>query len=431
MSQGSLLDLVAKGAQDVYLTSKPQITYFKKDPKRHTNFSKLTTTLNFEGNLDFGNKNICKIRREGDLLGRIYLKMKFPRVTVDDIETTDDKTNLYIRWSESPGYSIIENISIKIGGQEIDKQDNIYLQIWSDITDDQEVKLCLLGNKTYMIEPLKIQPETTVYAPLKFWFCESFSQHLPLIALQYHEVEIEVELKDYHDMYQILRKTGNKTYDYTNYKLKRKSLVDTGLTCNYFQLDIEERKKFAQNSHEYLIQQVQKIKYSIQGNTNIPLTFNHPTKELMWVLQLDSLKNKNEIFNFSGQGLYDDDNLPESLKHNVYLRPHLLNEAKIKLNNIDRTDWQDNVFYYFVQNYDSHKNCAEHFVYIYSFSLDPKNTDQPSGSLNFSRIDNAELQVRVNNSQVNKDSKASIYVYALNYNVLKIQSGMAGLQFAN
>ena len=243
MSQGSLLDLVAKGAQDVYLTSKPQITYFKKDPKRHTNFSKLTTTLNFEGNLDFGNKNICKIRREGDLLGRIYLKMKFPRVTVDDIETTDDKTNLYIRWSESPGYSIIENISIKIGGQEIDKQDNIYLQIWSDITDDQEVKLCLLGNKTYMIEPLKIQPETTVYAPLKFWFCESFSQHLPLIALQYHEVEIEVELKDYHDMYQILRKTGNKTYDYTNYKLKRKSLVDTGLTCNYFQLDIEERKK--------------------------------------------------------------------------------------------------------------------------------------------------------------------------------------------
>ena len=196
-------------------------------------------------------------------------------------------------------------------------------------------------------------------------------------------------------------------------------------------IKLKERKKFAQNSHEYLIQQVQKIKYSIQGNTNIPLTFNHPTKELMWVLQLDSLKNKNEIFNFSGQGLYDDDNLPESLKHNVYLRPHLLNEAKIKLNNIDRTDWQDNVFYYFVQNYDSHKNCAEHFVYIYSFSLDPKNTDQPSGSLNFSRIDNAELQVRVNNSQVNKDSKASIYVYALNYNVLKIQSGMAGLQFAN
>ena len=135
MSQGSLLDLVAKGAQDVYLTSKPQMTYFKKIHKRHTNFSKLTTTLNFEGNLDFGNKNICKIRREGDLLGRVYLKMKFPKLTEDDIDTTDDKTDLYIRWTESPGYSVIENISIKIGGQEIDKQDSIYMQICIMLND--------------------------------------------------------------------------------------------------------------------------------------------------------------------------------------------------------------------------------------------------------------------------------------------------------
>ena len=116
-----------------------------------------TKFLNFEWrkieildeNIDFGTKNICKIKRNGDLLGRVYLKMKFPEISEDDIETTDDKTELYIRWSESPGYSIIDNISIKIGGQEIDKQDGIYMQIWSDITDDQEVKSCLLGNKTF------------------------------------------------------------------------------------------------------------------------------------------------------------------------------------------------------------------------------------------------------------------------------------------
>jgi hypothetical protein len=113
MSQGGLLDLVAKGAQDVYLTSKPEMTFFKKKHKRYTNFTKITTNLNFEGNIDFGTKNICKIKRNGDLLGRVYLKMKFPEISEDDIETTDDKTDLYIRWSESPGYSIIENISIK------------------------------------------------------------------------------------------------------------------------------------------------------------------------------------------------------------------------------------------------------------------------------------------------------------------------------
>lgn len=431
MSQGGLLDLVAKGAQDVYLTSKPEMTFFKKKHKRYTNFTKITTNLNFEGNIDFGTKNICKIKRDGDLLGRVYLKMKFPAISEDDIDTTDDKTDLYIRWSESPGYSIIENISIKIGGQEIDKQDGIYMQIWSDITDDQEVKLCLLGNKTYMIQPLKNQPSTTVYAPLKFWFCESFSQHLPLISLQYHEIEIEVELKSFHSMYQILRKVGPKAYDYTNYKLKSKKLIDVNLTCNYFLLDVEERKKFAQNNHEYLIHQVQKIKHTVQGNTSIPLTFNHPTKELLWVMQLDSIKNKNELFNFSGQGLYDEDNLPVNLKYNMYLRPHLLSEAKIKLNNIDRTDWQDNVFYYFVQNYDSHKNCAEHFAYLYSFAINPTDINQPSGSLNFSRIDNAELQLRVNESIVNGNNQSTIYVYAINYNVLRIQSGMGGLAYSN
>ena len=432
MSQGALLDLVAKGAQDVYLTSEPKMTHFKKSYKRHTNFSKLTTNLNFEGTLDFGNKNVCKIRRDGDLLGRIYLKMKFPEIKEEDIDTTDDKTDLFLRWTESPGYSVIENVSIKIGGQEIDKQDGIYMQLWSDVTDDQEVKLCLLGNKTYMIQPLKTQPSTTVYAPLKFWFCEEFTHHLPIIALQYHEIEIEVELKNFHKMYQILRKTGANTYDYTNYKLKNKNLLDASLTCNYVVLDVEERKKFAQNNHEYLINQVQKVSLGVQGSKSIPLTFNHPTVELLWVIQLDSIKNKNELLNFSGQGLYDDDNLPASLKHNTFLRPHLLSEAKIKLNGIDRTDWQDNLFYYFVQNYESHKNCAEHYLYLYSFALDPKKMlEQPSGSLNFSRIDNAELQVRVNEKYVNSSDQGTVFVYAINYNILKIQSGMGGLAYSN
>lgn len=432
MSQGALLDLVAKGAQDVYLTSKPQMTHFKKSYKRHTNFSKLTSNLNFEGTLDFGNKNICKIRREGDLLGRIYLKIKFPELNEEDIDTIDDKTDLYIRWTESPGYSIIENVTIKIGGQEIDKQDGVFMQLWSDVTDDPEVKLCLLGNKTYMIEPLKRQPSTIVYAPLKFWFCEDFSKYLPIIALQYHDIEIEVELKNFHNMYQILRKTGTKTYDYTDYKLKNKSLVDTSLTCNYIVLDVEERKKFAQNNHEYLINQVQKVSYGVQGSKSIPLTFNHPTIELFWVIQLESIKNKNEILNFSGQGLYDDDNLPANLKHNTFLRPHLLSEAKIKLNGIDRTDWQDNIFYYFVQNFESHKNCAEHFLYLYSFGLSPnKVLIQPSGSINFSRIDNAELQIRINDTYISSTKQANIYIYAINYNILKIQSGMGGLAFSN
>ncbi len=305
------------------------------------------------------------------------------------------------------------------------------MQIWSDITDDQEVKMCLIGNKTYMIEPLKLQPSTTVYAPLKFWFCESFSQHLPIIALQYHEIEIEVELRNFHTMYQVLRKVGEKKYDYTNYKLKQKKILNSSLTCNYFLLDTEERKKFAQSNHEYLITQVQRVKQTVMGNTSIPLNFNHPTKEILWVMQLDNIKNKNELLNFSGHGLYDEDNLPVNLKFNKYLRPHLMSEAKIKLNNIDRTDWQDNVFYYFVQNYDSHKNCAEHFAYMYSFSLNPVDVNQPSGSLNFSRIDNAELQLRVNSDVVSANSKAVIYVYAINYNVLRIQSGMGGLAYSN
>ena len=113
------------------------------------------------------------------------------------------------------------------------------------------------------------------------------------------------------------------------------------------------------------------------------------------------------------------------------MRPHLLEKAKLRLNGQDRTDWHDYNYYYFVQNYESHRNCAEHFAYIYSFSLNPWDITQPSGTLNFSRIDNANLLLNVNKDKVNSDNGAMIYIYALNYNVLKIESGMGGLKFAN
>ena len=426
----ALFDLVAKGSQDLYLVNKPEMSHFTSTYKQYTNFSKISKNLNFQNDADFGTCGNCKIKKHGDLLGRIYLKIVFPKLEEADINTTNAKTNLYIRWCESPGISIINCISIKIGGQLIDKQDKRFMQIWSDITDDAAIKDCLIGNKTYMIEPLKTQPETICYIPLKFWFCENTSQHLPLIALQYHEVEIDVEFEKFHKMYQILEKSGTN-YNYTNYKLKSKNLVNTCLTCNYIYLDTKERKKFAQSSHEYLIQQLQINNYPIQGNTSIPLTFNHPVKELMWLLQSDSVLQVNELLNFSGQKKYIANSLPSNLKYNQFLRPHLLDKAKLTLNGQDRTDWHDYNYFYYVQNYESFRNCAEHFAYIYSFSLNPWNLLQPSGSLNFSRIDNASLSIKVNKDKVNTLNPAIIYIYAVNYNVLRIQSGMGGLKFAN
>lgn len=284
---GGLMQLVAYGAQDVYLTGNPQITFFKVVYRRHTNFSMECSQVPTNGNPDFGRTINVTIPRNGDLITQIYLRVILNRVH-------DEEFTGKFAWTRRLGFAMIKNIEIQIGGSQIDKHYGTWMDIWYELThDDNHVKgmnkmigdvpelTALNGKNTTGL----IKPAYTLFVPLSFWFCRNPGLALPLIALQYHEVKIAIEFnkKD-----ELACWTGDFTSTDAYDELK---INDANLLVNYVYLDTEERRKFAQVGHEYLIEQLQ-----FTGAENIPngnvgdrvnynsrLNFNHPTKELVWV----------------------------------------------------------------------------------------------------------------------------------------------------
>jgi len=274
-------------------------------------------------------------------------------------------------------------------------------------------------------------PETTLYVPLEFWFCRHAGLALPLIALQYHEVKINVNFAD-------VRNLVNISTDNTNVgdaavdpalisKLNAKGLVCCSLWVDYIYLDTEERRRFAQVAHEYLIEQLQFTgDESLTSTSNkIRMQFNHPVKELVWVVQnpafIDCKSIQNDPFNYTDLACGN----PTAV-------------AKIQLNGQDRFTEREGSYFNFVQPYQHHTNSPTLGVNVYSFALKPEDL-QPSGSCNFSRIDNATLNLTLTPATFTSpagDASGAVAsvncrIYATNYNVLRIMSGMGGLAYSN
>merc|ERR1712100_192055 len=306
---GGLMQLVAYGAQDIYLTGNPQITFFKVVYRRHTNFSMESIEQTFNGSADFGKKVTCTISRNGDLIHRVYLQVSLPRVTCSGEHSR-------FRWLNWIGHVLIKNVEVEIGGQRIDKHYGEWLHIWNELTQTAGHKdgyANMVGNVPRLTQwvggngaapdwkancnTANCLPETTLYIPLQFWFCRNPGLALPLIALQYHEVKINLELRPSDE---VLFAVTNLTANATNTGVKdgasvkdgaayQKSLVAASLYVDYVFLDTDERRRMAQNPHEYLIEQLQFTGDESVGSSSnkIKLNFNHPCKELVWVVQPD------------------------------------------------------------------------------------------------------------------------------------------------
>lgn len=288
---GGLMQLVAYGAQDAFLTCSPEITYFKAQHKKHTNFSVETMELQLS-NIDFGRGANVDIMRNGDLATKMYLRVKLNAVKLALKRETD---KLSVAWVRKLGHAMLKHVDITIGGSRIDRQYGSWLDIWHELThkDDQErgykemigdiAELTQLKSVNCTTE-VEVLPEKTLYIPLQFWFNRHYGLALPLIALQYHEARIAFEFEDVN---KLVVHSGDVNFD-----LKKFSIKDATLLVDYVYLDQAERMKFAQSSHEYLIEQLQYFENSISGSgsgkiitSNQELTFNHPTKELVWVLK--------------------------------------------------------------------------------------------------------------------------------------------------
>ena len=446
------MQLVAYGAQDIYLTGNPQITFFKVVYRRHTNFSMESIEQTFNGTPDWGRKVTCTISRNGDLIHRVYLQVKIPELP---------ENNKWVNWV---GHKMIKSAEIEIGGQRIDKHYGDWLHIWNELSQApglQSGYARMVGNVPKLIFDSKGTPEATLYIPLQFWFCKNPGLALPLIALQYHEVKINLEFESF------LNCALNGEVRAT----EAVPMKDASLWVDYIYLDTDERRRFAQVSHEYLIEQLQHTGDETVSSSasKIKLNFNHPVKELVWVVVSQKNEKQNQWNNYTddidrnfvagntdgelGGGLpgtsnniinviedFDDELLSADLSSEAN---NPVEQAKLQLNGHDRFAEREGSYFNFVQPYQHHTNIPSVGINVYSFGLKPEE-HQPSGTCNMSRIDNVSLNLNLTKNtfilntkaeqgddDFGKKVSAKVKVFATNYNVLRIMSGMGGLAYSN
>ena len=428
---GGLLQLVAYGAQDVYLTGNPQITFFKVVYRRHTNFAIEAIEQSYNGNNSFGSRVTIQITRNGDLINRIY----FNAIIRNKNETTGNGIALVPYF----GHKLLKTIELEIGGQRIDKHYSEWLYIWNElslpISKRHGYDTMVGGDKYNRSIFLAAKESYEINVPLEFWFCRNVGLALPLIALQYHEVKIYLEYDNAINMIDTNSKNvardmvadGTKNNGNVNASASDLVLEKVAMWVDYIFLDTDERRRFAQLSHEYLIEQLQctgadAITGSSSADTmkSIRLNFNHPCKELIWVV-----KGANSGTGDTS-GTYWNNFTDRSADNIYYIAKNPVLKAKIQLNGNDRMAERRGTYFERVQPYQHHENIPTIFksgINVYSFAIKPEE-HQPSGTLNMSRIDTAVLSIASSIS-------GSVLVYTVNYNVLRILSGMGGLAYSN
>jgi len=467
---GGLLQLVAYGAQDVYLTGNPQITFFKVVYRRHTNFAMEAIQQTFSGNPDYGNTVYCQISRNGDLIHRTYLEVGIKKLT--------NASTSYVNYL---GLRLLKQVSIEIGGQQIDKHYSDWLYIWNELSLPIGKRFAwdtMVGADADALNTAAYETNddgtTMLYIPLEFWFCRNIGLSLPLIALQYHEVKIKIDFETFANC--TFKPSGTDGPHADELTGSAKSLSSANLWVDYIYLDTDERRKFAQLSHEYLIEQLQFTGTETlnSSGSRIKLNFNHPCKELIWVAKIQKVNS--QWYNYtrtsnntaeSPTNVVDVYNLPDLTFTNVNdysITSNMLNSAAIlttanlntyvmdkilpydnsdiktkfinpfdtcllQLNGNDRFNVRNGSYFNLVQPYQHHTNIPlNRGINVYSFALKPEE-HQPSGTLNMSRIDTAILDLKPK-SQTPAIS-GNVNIYAVNYNVLRILSGMGGLAYSN
>lgn len=546
---GALVQIAAFGTQDVLLMGNPTVTFFKNVVNRHTNFAIETIQQVLQGTSNFGASNATvQITRDGDLLWRTFIRFRLPRLETAytfNAAITKPVTIVPARWTDDIGHHLINNCTVSIGGSQIDRHYGDWLQIWSQLTLDESKRAGyndmignryeLMGNNgrpvfdakwftdrniTYPYTGHFYIPEAMVDVPLQFWFCRDPALTIPLVSLPYHDVRIAFDFRPLEHV--VIPPMAIVTDDADLGKIKisyNAAALQPIVYANYVFLDNAERKRYAQHPQEYLIEQLQYAENpASQGHIDISLNFNHPTKELVFVAQKqtyvqhscsDTTSNTyniaNQLSNYQFTGYNAVANkwaLVDGYTHGMpeygnmsttYGNP--IEKAELLINGSSRVKETDSIFYNRVQPY-MHHTCIPQAagINVYSFALKPESI-QPSGTINFSRIDNTILRLHLKTQipsaygyyygtsdsvninpmapyiyevapkeavtevssddgsvtvksyatprifkAINNDgSNASngittgynVKIYGLNFNVLRIVSGMGGIAYAN
>ncbi len=524
---GGLIQLVAYGTQDLFLTKDPQITFFKVVYRRHTNFSTEMIKQPFEHRPDFGKRVTCVLSRNGDLIRKIYLVAILPAIPSFKNEHGEIDIITKFAWVRRVGYALIKKVEIEIGGELIDEQYGDWLNIWNELTvvDDKDIRK-LLGDVKELTEFTNGKRAYKLFIPLQFWFNRTAGLALPAVSLQYSHIKINLEITEFerlhiispthyinidndfvnlkpfefiqqningkkslaqfihfdiierrlylrrltNNKFQSLKETDldkidtqkeerdllyerdgngnlvnekflikglntefeamprinstekthkNKSIDFENITLKAAYLL-----VEYIFLDDEERLRFWQSRHEYLIEQILfNGERTIDGlHRKYKLGFTHPAKEFIWVSQLTQALNTriNDHFNYTDSLIKDENGEP--------IGKNIITKATFLFNGQERVSFRDIEYFSQVQPYQHHTNGPKEGINVYSFSINPEK-HQPSGEANLTKIDNIRLKIEVV-PKINFKKTAKLRIYAVVYNVLRIANGISGLVFS-
>jgi len=436
---GGLLQLVAMGKQDTFLTGNPQISFFKMVYRRHTNFAIESQPMYFDGTANFGQRISCLIPRRGDLLGKIYLEVLLPQLTSSNII---DGSNIPVSYVNSIGNALIQEITFEVGEQEIDRQTGEWMEIWEQLTTPTGQRDAL-NNMIGRVEGYQVpdfipgtnSPGLFLQIPLQFYFCRNPGLYLPLLALQYHPIRINITIAPLQSLFYCQELLTNSNGSIMVNPATVNSMMLWG---DYVYLDTEERRRFVSQSHEYLIDQIQYTPLisvtPAQNIINIQTDFNHPIKEFIFVARRDFMNQTHEFFNYSSLAineLVSGNILPYFMPSQV--RTDLIASALLQLDGYDRFQVRQAPYFRLVQPYDHHTTTpVQSYIYNYSIALRPEDA-QPTGTLNASRIDSVSWQITMNPLLFGQTTtfagNTTLRIYATNYNVFRVVNGFGGLLF--
>lgn len=504
------MQLIAYGAQDIYLTGNPQITFFKTVYRRHTNFSMEYIPQNFDSQPQVSTTQTTvvkyKIKRNADLLYDLIVAYDLPPIYCEaSIGVGPSLRRERFEWIEDIGQRIINKVEIFVGGQLLDRQYSTWMNVWTELTlteTDKQKYNHMIGNRNGIFQDIPLAhylgglpatPTPTpsinasrLYIPLNFWFCQNPGLAIPLISLQYTELELHVTFNPLNELFTLGDTKASPSgifqqqYDpdslytaltalgyneqsifwrYINGGTSHGSWNEnTFLLLNYIYLDETERRRFAKSSVEYLITQTNRVQVNgLSGIVNEELRFQHPVKELIFVLRRSDVQYRNAWTNYTdlidtdipnmatadftaAQISYDQDlsyQTDPNIFNNLY---NILYSGTLRFNGHERFGRRSDIFFDFAQPFRHHRGSGKEGIYVYSFSLKADDY-QPSGSCNFSRITKAKLELQLKNPQTsssvtppesyNYNYTYDLEIYSHSFNVFRIMSGIGDIVFSN
>jgi len=471
----TLVQLIALGACDTALTANPEVTLWRMRVQKCTNFALESVLQQFTGQTSFGTEVSVTLNRTGDLIYWQYILIDIPGIVgvatgsgesssgvqrfpssnpcnpcsdgsgmSTDISATDldddlfddsesitsldgeisqdacsGLTGAYAHWVNEIGFAALSRVSFSIGGQIIDTVYSHYLHMWEELSGLPGKRLEEMIGKRYTVAQLVAdsQHSRRLYVPLPFYYTRHSGNALPLISLQFHNMQVHAAFARLEKLIQV-SSPDVKVLKVSDGLPITSQDVNAFLQTTYVYLDMEERDRFAVGSFQQLITQVQMFDtVSTSAQIHATINFNHPTLEMMWAVQRKCQAEANNTFNYSG-----------------YQNRDPILRAILRINNLARYDREAKYFRLCIP-WQHHTNTPKSFVYNYSFAAEPE-TAQPSGSLNFSRIDNVDMQLQLQPELFSKSSgsccgQVALYVFARSFNLIRFKEGLGGLAYSN